>query len=272
MPPSHWLISGFIVFQLLTFIVGSTPAPSALATHEPQRENITRLGATIAPVLDKTEAPIRWLDYAVWRATRWIETPIRLYLRGTRQFQRWNMFSHPLRQHEYLHIRYYVSSPGNQQLRVHRQLIYPSHTAGIRLFKSFADSFRDKAITLTLDRYFQRLKREQPKLGQEQAEQVAQVELYPLINPFMRRQERQILGPGERIVRAELWRGLAPMPAPGQTLPQDAYDARQMAIAEYDAVTDVNYVGTTAADRPPLGAGMTDADITWRLMAQETWK
>jgi hypothetical protein len=62
------------------------------------------------------------------------------------------------------------------------------------------------------------------------------------------------------------------MPAPGQTLPQDAYDARQMAIAEYDAVTDVNYVGTSAADLPPLGAGMTDADITWRLMAQETWK
>lgn len=273
MPPSHWVISGFIIFQLLSFIVGSTPTPSALGTPAtPHRENITKLGAEVAPVLDRAEGPIRWLDRVVWRATRWIERPIRLYLRGTRQFQRWNMFSHPLRRHEYLHIRYYVASPSNPQLRVHRQLIYPSHTAGIRLFKSFADSFRDKAMMLTLDLYFRRLKREQEKYGEDRAEQEAQVELFPIINPFMRRQSGRILGPGERLVRAELWRGLAPMPGPGETLPQEVYDARQQTISEYDAATDVSYVGNTEADIPPLGAGMTDADIRWKLLAQENWK
>jgi hypothetical protein len=203
MPPSHWLISGFILFQLLSFIVGSTPAPTTLGKPAaPHRENITPLGAVVSSVLDRVEGPIRWLDRAVWRATRWVDRPVRVYLRGTRQFQRWNMFSHPLRRHEYFHIRYYVASPASEQLRVHRQLIYPSHTVGIRLFKSFADSFRDKAMMLTYRRYSERLKRDQTKYGPDRGAEEAQAELFAMIKPFARRQSEQILGPGERLVRA----------------------------------------------------------------------
>jgi hypothetical protein len=53
-------------------------------------------------------------------------------------------------------------------------------------------------------------------------------------------------------------------------LPAEVYDTRQRAIAEYDAVTDVLYVGST--EIPPLGAGTIDADIEWTLLAQVTWK
>ncbi len=231
---------------------------------------MTALGAAVAPVLDRVEGPVRWLDRAVWRATRWIDRPVRTYLRGTRQFQRWTMFTHPLRTHEYLHVRYYVASPSSQQLRVHRELIYPSHTVGIRLFRSFADSFRDKALMLTLDGYSRRLKREQAKYGADRGAEEAQAELFPIIKPFARRQSDRILGPGERLVRAELWKGVAPMPGPQQVLPADVYDARQEAIKEYDAVTDLSYVGTN--ELAPLRAGMIDRDIYWTLLAQVTWK
>ena len=50
----------------------------------------------------------------------------------------------------------------------------------------------------------------------------------------------------------------------------DVYDARQQAINEYDAVTDLSYVGTS--ELAPLRAGMIDRDIYWTLLAQVTWK
>ena len=114
------------------------------------------------------------------------------------------------------------------------------------------------------------MKREQAKYGADRGAEEAQAELFPIIKPFARRQSDRILGPGERLVRAELWKGVAPMPGPQQVLPADVYDARQEAIKEYDAVTDLSYVGTN--ELAPLRAGMIDRDIYWTLLAQVTWK
>ena len=272
MSPTHWLISAFIVFHVLSIVVGSTPDPSSLkAPVAPDREVLTRVGRAVAPILDTSVGPLRALNSAVWRATLWCRPAVRSYLASTKQYQRWNMFSRPLRRHEYIHLRYYIASPGSDLLRVQRELIYPGHTGkNVRLFKSFADSFRDKAMSLALDAYARRLQREITKYDAETVRQRAQVELIPIIRPFASRQRAVLLGPGERFVRAELWRGYAPMPRPGQTLPFDTYEERQQALTGYDAVSDLGLIPADIV--VPLGAVAYDADIEWNMLARMIWK
>ncbi len=182
------------------------------------------------------------------------------------------MFSRPLRRHEYMHIRYYIASQGSDLLRVQRELIYPAHTGGnVRLFKSFADSFRDKAMALAFEAYGRRSQRESRKFDADVALQRAQAELIPVIRPFVHRRQRDLLlGSGDRLVRAELWRGFAPMPRPGQVLPFDTYEKRQETLADYDAVSDLGLV--PADNLAPLGAVAYDADIEWHLLARMVWK
>jgi hypothetical protein len=272
MTPSHWLISAFIVFQLLSIVIGSTPDPASLPAPIPaDRAALTALGATVAPILDAAVGPLQTLNAELWRGTRWARRPVRLYLGATKQYQRWNMFSRPLRQHQYVHLRYYVASGGSHLLRVQRELIYPSHAGGhVRLLKAYSDSFRDKAITLALEAHAQRLKRERTRQALGPAFERAQVELVPVIRPFALRQVALTLAPGERLVRAELWSGVAPMPRPGEVLPSDVLEARQKTLEGYDAVTDLGLIPDT--DIPPFGAVSHDADIDWRLLARVTWK
>jgi hypothetical protein len=273
MSSTHWLISGFIVFQLLSIVVGSTPDPASLKPQiAPDRAFLTAAGRTLAPALDALVSPIRAVDRVVWQATLWCRPAVRTYLGSTKQYQRWNMFSRPLRRHEYVHLRYYIATSGTDLLRVQRELIYPGHTGGnVRLFKSFADSFRDKAMALAYEAYGRRVERESKTLGPDVAMQRAQVELIPIIRPFvLRRRDELLLGPGDRLVRAELWRGHAPMPRPGQFLPFDTYEKRQETLAEYDAVTDLGLMPREYL--APLGAVAYDADIEWNMLARMTWK
>ncbi len=272
MTPSHSLISAFIVFHLLAIVVGSTPNPASLPKAvPPDRAALTSLGGTLAPILDAAVAPLQTLNTGIWQFTGWCRRPVRIYLGGTKQYQRWNMFSRPLRRHQYIHLRYYVASEGSRLLRVHRELIYPSHAGGhIRLFKSYADSFRDKAITLALEDHAGKLKRERTRHALEPAFERAQVELFPVVRAFALRQVGLTLAPGERLVRAELWSGVAPMPRPGELLPHEVLETRQETLEGYDAVTDLGLIPDTVF--PPLGAVTHDADIDWRLLARVTWK
>jgi hypothetical protein len=272
MSSTHWLISGFIAFHLLSIVVGSTPDPATLnRSSAPDRAVLTPLGRALAPVLDATTGPIRAADATLWRATAWCQPAVRLYLRVTRQYQRWNMFSRPFRKHEYIHLRYYIATGGSSLLRVQRELIYPGHTgANVRLLKSFADSFRDKAMGLALDAHAQRVRRERKNHDVGTALERSQEELIPIIRPFARHQADALLVGGDRLVRAELWRGTAPMPRPGQVLPSDTYQARQETLASYDAVSELGLIAST--DLAPLGVVTYDADIEWTLLAQVTWK
>jgi hypothetical protein len=273
MSSTHWLTSCFIVFQLLAIVVGSTPDPASLKPPAAaDRAALTAAGRVLAPALDSLVGPICAVDGALWRATGWCRPTVRIYLGSTKQYQRWNMFSRPLRRHEYMHLRYYVATQGTDLLRVQRELIYPGHTGGnVRLFKSFADSFRDKAMALAFEAYRRRVERESEKSDLDAAMERSQVELIPIIRPFVNRQRNELLlSPGDRLVRAELWRGRAPMPRPGQVLPFDTYEARQEALTEYDAATDLGLI--SPADLAPLGGVTHDADIEWQLVARVVWK
>jgi hypothetical protein len=272
MSSAHWLTSGFIAFQLLSIVVGSIPDPATVSkSAAPDRVALTAVGRAVAPALDATAAPIRALDTALWRATSWCRPAVRAYLGTTKQLQRWDMFSRPMRRHEYIHLRYYIATTGSNLLRVQRELIYPTHTSTtIRLFKSYADSFRDKAIALAVDAYFRRVERENKKYDLGSTLERSQEELIPVIRPFARRQAHALLVPGDRLVRAELWRGYAPMPRPGEVLPFDTYRERQESLTAYDAVSDLGLA--PSGDLVPLGAVAYDADIKWTLLAQVTWK
>jgi hypothetical protein len=272
MRSTQWLISGFIAFHLLSLVVGATPDPATLEqSTAPQRTMLTALGRAVAPVLDATVGPIRALDARLWSATSWCRPAVRLYLATTRQYERWNMFSRPHRRHEYIHLRYYISRAGSELLRVQRELIFPAHRGtSPRLFKSFADSFRDKAMAAALELHDRRMPRERKNLDLDSALDRSQEELISIIRAFARYQTNALLAPGDRLVRAELWRGFAPMPRPGEVLPVDTYQARQAALADYEATSDLGLIA--GAELPTLGAVTYDADIEWVLLAQVTWK
>jgi hypothetical protein len=272
MSSAHWLISGFIAFHLLSIVVGAIPDPATLdRSRPPERTVLTAVGRAVAPALDATVGPIRALDAGLWRATWWCRPAVRLYLATTRQYQRWNMFSRPARRHEYIHLRYYLATAGSNLLRVQRELIFPAHSGtSLRLFKSYADSFRDKAMALVFEGHERRMEQERKKYDLDSALERSQEDLIPIIRPFARHYSKALLAPGDRLVRAELWRGFAPMPRPGEVLPFDTYQERQAALAGYDAVSNLGLVGR--AELPPLGAVTYDGDIKWTLLAQVTWK
>ena len=272
MSSTHWLISGFIAFHLLSLVVGATPDPATLEKPAaPVRTELTALGRAVAPVLDATVDPIRAVDAALWNATSWCRRSVRLYLATTRQFERWNMFSRPHRRIEYVHLRYYTATAGSDLLHVQRELVFPGHRGtNPRLFKSFADSFRDKAMASALEFHDRRLEQERKKGDVDSALERSQQDLISIIRPFAHHQASALLAPGDRLVRAELWRGFAPMPRPGEVLPFDVYEERQAALSGYDAVGDFALIAGT--ELPSLGDITHDADIEWVLLAQVTWK
>lgn len=269
MTSAQRLVSAFIVFHLAAITIGAIPSPDALPDDvlEPRSKEFDGLHGVATRSLDALVAPLVRFHAAIWTTTRPLRPPFWYYLRATRQYEKWNMFYRPPREDEYMHMRYYVRPTGSRVLRVHRELVYPAHEEGtIRLFGAFADSFRDKALALAFEAYVQRVEALRDREAAEPGA-AASSELYPILDFFTRRFEARALVPGERIERAELWWGLAPTPAPGGPVDRAGLAERRRVLQGYDAF------GSTllpADDHAPIGAGLREADIVWRLLAVRT--
>jgi hypothetical protein len=273
MSASQRLISAFIVFHLIATVIGAIPAPdSILPAGSSNRTALSATRIAAATVLDSAVNPLLQLETALWHGTRWFRRPVRLYLSATRQYQRWNMFSRPLRRDDYVHLRYYVQVERSSLLRVHRELVYPAHTDEIFSFVNCCSgSFRDKAIGLSLESHFHRVARELRR-GRTDQEAYGRAEevLAQVVKPFARRYAERGLAPGERLVRADFWRGSTRTPPPGIVVPADMLEARKHALEGYDAVTDLGLL--TVSNLPEILSVSRDADIEWILLAQVTWK
>jgi hypothetical protein len=265
-------VSAFIVFHLAAITIGAIPRPELIEpTIPPDRSSLTALGRTLAPVLDALVPVLRRTHAVLWRATEPVRRPVTLYLGATKQYEIWHMFSRPARDHEYVHIRFYVATPGSNLLRVHRELVYPAHPEGqLRLIRAYADSFRDKAIALSLQRYGDIVAHELKHTHDaNEATRRAHDAVVPVITAFARQYAVRNLLPGERLVRGDFWRGQAPTAPPGFATPPDVVAARREVLESYDAETDLGF--TNRSQLPPVGATSRDADIVWTLLGEATW-
>jgi hypothetical protein len=163
-------------------------------------------------------------------------------------------------------VRYHVA-PG----RVATELILPAHREDrVRLVKGVADSFRDKAVSTALDRFtshstriMQEAQRDDdldPSRALARLARNPPPDLVPVVRFFGDRFAGTQLGPGERIVRQEVWYGLAPLPADA-----DPGSERLEALRRYYAGPSL----ATAAPYPAAaryGATEREADIVWTLI------
>jgi hypothetical protein len=265
MSRSQRLISGFIIFHVLAITVAAIPAPDkTLPEYRSSEVGLTYLGRALAPLADAIVAPLRAFHVDAWSATHTLRAVARPYILATRHYEKWNMFWRPSRYHEYIALTYYVAVPGSNLLRVHRELVSPAHgEGGTRLLNSPSDPFRDKAISLIIETYFDKVSRERARNPSAPLEPPQEI-LFPIVNAFARRFNATGIAADEALVRTELWRGTAPIPPPGQVTAPAVLDERRRTLEGFQGRVDV-----VPTDRlPRLGDGLQEADLTWILMAE----
>jgi hypothetical protein len=190
------------------------------------------------------------------------------YLAATGLGQNWKMFSSPPLVHQYMRVRYYVgprgASGGGAAGAVWQatELIQPAHREDrIRLLQSYRDSFRDKAMAIALSRF--RRNRDADLIRPDTTSAELPNDLAPIARYFARGFERRNLRPDERVVRAEIWYGEAPMPPPGSDFDSARTEARWAVLRTYYQGPVENHFGRPVY--PVYHNVENEADIAWVL-------
>jgi len=269
MSAKRWALSVFFVWHVIATSLGSLalsdPLPPVGASEQPDPNLIA---ATLQPALDSVAAIVTPLPEALARAAGPLRRPAAIYRDIIGTSQNWKMFSIPPQVHQYLRVRYYVGprddagqTAGGTPWTA-TELVLPAHREDrVRLFQAYRDSFRDKAMTVALQRFHRN--RDDRLIKPDTASAELPDDLAPIGRYFARRFERQALRPNERIVRMEIWYGVAPMAPPGTTPDRARADARQSALREYYAGPIPNHFGRPVY--PVYHAGEEESDITWVL-------
>ena len=268
MSAKRWALSAFFVWHVMAIGLGSLASPGAVVEVGPPRQptndpiaaaltpELDMMAAVVAPVLERVidaAAPLqRW---AAW------------YLGLTGVAQSWKMFSNPPEVHQYLRIRYYIGrtatdSASGEPAWTATELVFPAHREDeVRLVEGYWAAFRDKAMTSALQRFHEHRHPRLLKVDTKSAE--LPDDLAPIARYFATRYQDRALGPGERIVRAEVWYGVAPMPPPGGTYDRERTDARMSVLRGYYEGPIENHFGRPVS--VPYHSSEIEADITWVL-------
>ena len=166
-----------------------------------------------------------------------------------------------------LRARYYVGSTTTPQpgapLWVATELIFPIHEEdAARGLRSYRIKHRDKAMQNAIAAFHRRRDDRliQPGTGPEELPN----DLVPIARYFARRFQRNHLLPHERIVRTEIWQGIAANPprlAPDRS---DTHERRLTVLRRYHEGPIEQRVAVRAA-YPVYHAGDQEADIRWVL-------
>lgn len=161
-----------------------------------------------------------------------IAAPVRAYISLTGQAQQWAMFSSPPHYDTYWRVRYYIQ-PANGRPWIATELVGPAHREDrIRLAQSFRDSYQDKALELALDAFYKRRKPVALNPGTRPGQ--LPDDLAPVGRYFARRFARERLrGTDERIVRTEIWVGLADNKEMGSPIDWTALAERRAVLSEF---------------------------------------
>ena len=258
MSRERWILSLLIVYHLVAVTLAALPTRDAL-----DRFNETRLvRPTVLPtVLDALAAVAHDAEMALMSGSSPLRLMTRPYIQaGLRQ--RWNMFSNPGTDDRYMRVDYYYEAADSaSDVMVVRELVFPAEDeTRVR----FVHRFRDKAIFNALETYFLRRDRVEAR---ESSVSDARGALVPVAQHFTRQFRLSRLPPGSRMIRTEIWYGLAPIPFPGAELADRDLLMRLTALDRYRDATVPPQRGALAP--PEIGATQREADITWMLVDVE---
>jgi hypothetical protein len=188
-----------------------------------------------------------------------------MYVNLTGVAQNWKMFSNPPQVHQYLRVRYYIGRGKDGTVSpawTATELVLPAHPEnGLRLVRGYRDAFRDKAMTVALQRFHS--KRADALVRSDITSRELPDDIAPIGRYFARRFANRTLQADERILRTEIWYGVAPMPPPGATLNRTATDARLSVLREYYEAPVQGHFGRPVY--PRYHSVEQEADIQWFL-------
>src|ERR1044071_2657452 len=224
----------FIAWHLFAISVAALPPPSRLS-HFPPRDPSSSQNALfyrVTVALDTAARGVEAVERGLWWLTHPLHPAVTYYLAVTGLNQNWSMFANPPTSAQYMRVRYYVQPDGGRAW-VATELVLPSGREDrVRTVQSFRDSYRDKAIAVSIGRFNDRRKASlvAPDTRPEQLPPA----LAPIARYFSREFARKYLTAGnERIVRTEVWIGTAPIPRIGTTLDDEARLDRAVALQAY---------------------------------------
>jgi len=264
MSPVRWVLSLFFAWHVTAIALGSLQSPGVVVPVGPPRHpEHDRLAAALTPRLDMLAAAIEPIPAAIIRVARPLRPLYARYLQTTGVSQSWKMFSNPPQVHQYLRVRYYVGSAADAEPAwTATELVLPAHREDqVRLLTAYWASSRDKALTSALQRFHQN--RDNRLLKPDTRSTDLPDDLAPIARYFARRFQRAALRDDERILRREVWYGVAPMPGPGGEIDRLRAAARLEVLGEYYQGNVDNHFGRPRY--PPYHAIEEEADITWAL-------
>jgi len=269
MSPKRWALSLFFVWHLIAITLGSLMSPGAMPPiPAPRHPTNDVFAAAITPSLDRLAARISPLPAAILRTAGPVGVLAADYLSLTGVSQSWKMFSNPPLVDQYLRIRYYVGGApaagedGQRPSWTATELVLPAHREDrVRFLQGYWDAFRDKAMTSALGRFdggrSDRLNEPNTKSSD------LPEDLAPIARYFAGRFQKQVLRPDERIVRTEVWYGIAPMALPGELPDLARVEERQAVLRRYYEGPVEDHFGTPVV--PPYRSVQDEADIVWFL-------
>jgi len=264
MSPVRWALSLFFVWHVTAIGLGSLESPGVvLPVGSPRHPENDRLAAALTPRLDRFAAVVQRLPRLILRVARPLQPFYGRYLQITGVSQSWKMFSNPPEVHQYLRVRYYIGPMDDPEpVWTATELVLPTQREDqVRLLSAYWASSRDKAFTSALQRFHQN--RDNRLLKPDTRSTELPDDLAPVARYFARRFQRVALRKDERILRSEVWYGIAPMPGPGMEIDRLRADARLEILREYYQGPVENHLGRP--DYPPYHAVQEEADITWFL-------
>jgi hypothetical protein len=247
----------FFAWHLVAITVGNIKAPPLLRT-QPRPAS----ASWITRRLDEAAAALGRVHALVWEGTALVRPATDAYLQLTGQVQPWNMFSNPARFDEYLRVRYYIGRDRARPAWMATELVMPTGREDrVRLAGAYRDSYEDKAYAVALERFYQ--KRPARLIAPHTSSKDLPADLAPVARYHARRFAASALGAGERILRVEVWHGVAPTPEPGRSGNERGRLARTTALLEYyEGPVEVRF---NVPLIPPYHAVDHDGDLEWLL-------
>lgn len=266
MKASGWAVSALVTWHLAAISCAAFP-PADRFTDARARLLPNPGGAPRSAAAQAIDGGLRALLPALRAAAHvadWTRPVFRRYHSLTGTWQNWSMFGDPPRSDRYMRVRYYVRPERGARVWMATELIWPAHREDrVRLLQSFQDSFRDKALDISLDRFREHRDASliQPSTRSDQLPD----DLAPAARYFARRFSRSqsLAARGESIVRIEVWVGTARNHPPGESPDPTVYAARIAALQFYYEGPVEQRFGVPRY--PPYHGAEREADIEWVL-------
>jgi hypothetical protein len=266
----RWLLSLLLLYHLVAVAADAIPSPDELTgVAEVRHPHDDGIAALVTPMLDRAALSLARFEPTLFAWSQPLRQITQPYISaGLRQH--WVMFAGTITGARYVRLDYYVATDGSLgNPQVFRELVLPSAREDrVRWLRQYLD----KAVVNTLDTYFTNLAKyhgafdgiEPPgrPSALESSESLPR-DFVPLLRYFRTRFQRTHLPANARIVRTDLWYGVAEIPPPVQPVNDRVSKGRRKLLNEYQE-GPTRIVGT-ASTNPQRGAVEQEADILWKL-------